>query len=54
MVAIEGDELAFGAVVILTETQIEARFRYLGVPEFWFNLISFLTIKFPKTESKLN
>ena len=54
MVAIEVDELAFVVVAILSETQIEVRFRYLGVPEFWFNLASFLTLKFPKTEPKLN
>ena len=54
MVAIEVGKLAFFAVAILSETQIEARFRYLGVPEFWFNLASFLTLKLPKTEPIAN
>ena len=52
MVAIEVGKLAFFAVAILSETQIEARFRYLGVPEFWFNLASFLTVKFPTNRTK--
>ena len=46
------DELAFVVVAILSETQIEVRFRYLGVPEFWFNLASFLTVKFPTNRTK--
>ena len=53
MVAIEVDELAFVVVAILSETQIEARFRYLGVPEFWFNLASFfMYTEIPKNRTK--
>ena len=53
MAAIEVHNLDFIVVVILSQIQTEARFRYLGVPEFWFNLAFFLTLIIPKNRTKI-